>query len=611
MILKKLKLDVFFKIVLIISILLYCFPGIEVKAVNGAEDKAYLKQLNKMAGDNIQIDPDKALELSQEAEKLAEKYADNIELVNSLINSGLAYMQLGKNDNAKESFDKARALSIEIQYKEGEGDSENQLGNICFEQGLYDNAMKHFVRAVDIRREINDNIGLSKSINNMGRVQERLSNYDKAIDLFKEALMLKGDQDKTGRVNTLNNLGIVYRSKGELDLALTMFKESLSIANEINYPLGLAYGNRVIGETYRIKGDFNKAEEYVLNSIKLYKKINYKQAESHALYGAGMIYFEMGKLDKALEYHDAALTIAKEIKQKDLISNISLEKSKVLERKGQYKDALILYKDYMKLNQEVLNTDMQQKILALQNDKEMQAKEQEIDLLKKVSQVEKSKISFQKLLLIAVVLMLIMISLFSVYLLEQSAMRKKKEKQLIEVKEELENANEQLSFIASRDFLTKLYNRRYFYEASINMADRCKISGGNISFVLGDIDFFKQYNDIYGHPIGDKCLVLIAEVLSESFSDEYCLVARYGGEEFIIAMEAPREEALLKTNMARERIEALNIANIGSQFDKVTCSFGLACSKDIGSYDIELLIDSADKMLYEAKRTGRNKVVSS
>ena len=121
--------------------------------------------------------------------------------------------------------------------------------------------------------------------------------------------------------------------------------------------------------------------------------------------------------------------------------------------------------------------------------------------------------------------------------------------------QELEQLNKQLKYLATRDALTGLYNRRYFLEALQLEFARSKRHGRVFSLLFIDLDNFKQYNDTFGHPAGDALLKGLAEVISRT-SRNTSIVARYGGEEFIIlAPEAPKDGAQIFAERLRQCVE--------------------------------------------------------
>lgn len=160
------------------------------------------------------------------------------------------------------------------------------------------------------------------------------------------------------------------------------------------------------------------------------------------------------------------------------------------------------------------------------------------------------------------------------------------------------------------DGLTGIANRRCFDATFSKEWKRALRSGENISIALIDIDFFKKYNDHYGHLTGDDCLKQVGNALNNSLNRAGDLVARYGGEEFVIILPATyQRDAIQAGEKVRNNIEKLKIPHEMSEVSHyVTVSIGVATiipEKDITPAN---LIEQADKALYQAKCTGRNRV---
>ena len=174
----------------------------------------------------------------------------------------------------------------------------------------------------------------------------------------------------------------------------------------------------------------------------------------------------------------------------------------------------------------------------------------------------------------------------------------------------LEKANQMLQELAVQDGLTGIPNRRKFDETLSNEWDRMKREKKQLGVILGDIDYFKQYNDYYGHQKGDDCLKKVAEVLSETVHRPSDLVARYGGEEFVALLPDTGVEAcLIIAEKMRTSVENLAIDHIRSAVStKLTMSFGVAAILPEDEFDSNLILSPADKALYQAKENGRNMV---
>lgn len=185
------------------------------------------------------------------------------------------------------------------------------------------------------------------------------------------------------------------------------------------------------------------------------------------------------------------------------------------------------------------------------------------------------------------------------------------ETKVAERTQELEALNQELLGLATRDGLTQIANRRHFDEQIETEWKRLTREQSWLSLLLIDVDYFKSYNDLYGHPAGDECLVHVAELLREVACRPADLAARYGGEEFAILL--PNTPAEGAKHVAVRLLAALrdrNLAHRGSEVaPHVTCSIGVACSVPTRAASWRSLIENADVALYEAKGRGRNQHV--
>ena len=174
----------------------------------------------------------------------------------------------------------------------------------------------------------------------------------------------------------------------------------------------------------------------------------------------------------------------------------------------------------------------------------------------------------------------------------------------------LKQKTDLLESLASLDGLTGIPNRRNFSEAIDSEWRRAGRSGKPLSLIMADVDYFKAYNDHYGHGAGDDCLKYVATALANIPVRPGDLVARYGGEEFVaILPDTDFDGAKSVAEDFRSMVEALALPHAHSSVaGHVTISAGFATALLPRSKRWEALLEEADKMLYQAKRAGRNRV---
>ncbi len=178
---------------------------------------------------------------------------------------------------------------------------------------------------------------------------------------------------------------------------------------------------------------------------------------------------------------------------------------------------------------------------------------------------------------------------------------------------ELAEANAILEKLSSLDGLTGIPNRRRFDEVLKSEWQRAIRHSTAISLIMLDIDFFKLYNDRYGHQGGDECLIQVARILDDSAQRETDMVARYGGEEFaVILPETGSRGAYEVAEIMRANIHDTKIPHEGSKVSEyVSISVGVATWLPERGSQPEEIIALADQALYKAKEEGRNQVQSA
>lgn len=175
---------------------------------------------------------------------------------------------------------------------------------------------------------------------------------------------------------------------------------------------------------------------------------------------------------------------------------------------------------------------------------------------------------------------------------------------------DMKRLRDQLAEMAVTDALTGLGNRRRLERALEQETWRLSTGGATLSLILVDIDFFKRFNDSYGHTAGDRCLTMVASALKRAMSRTVDVAARYGGEEFACVLpECSHEEAMEVARQIHQRVQSLDIPHKASEAAPfVTVSIGVATAVCVAGALPEVWIRAADEQLYVSKSAGRNQV---
>jgi diguanylate cyclase (GGDEF)-like protein len=186
-------------------------------------------------------------------------------------------------------------------------------------------------------------------------------------------------------------------------------------------------------------------------------------------------------------------------------------------------------------------------------------------------------------------------------------------RQLTEIRRQLEEKNRLLERLSALDTLTGIANRRRFDDVLRQEWKRAARDGDPLSLVFCDIDYFKRFNDTYGHQAGDECLIRVAQTMEETLNRPADLAARYGGEEFVaLLVDTDPEGARLLAERMRVRVESLHIEHRASTVARhLTVSLGVATVVARAAVRPEDLVDLADRALYAAKEGGRNRVIAA
>lgn len=183
----------------------------------------------------------------------------------------------------------------------------------------------------------------------------------------------------------------------------------------------------------------------------------------------------------------------------------------------------------------------------------------------------------------------------------------------VRIRTDLERANQVIRLHSIQDSLTGVYNKRHFDEAFEGLWYRCMRRQEKVTIYMIDVDFFKNYNDSYGHLKGDTALQRVAECIKQNFQRSEDIVGRFGGEEFIVATtDATEEQTSAAAECLLNKMKEANIPYTASPIAlHITVSIGLASMIPSQKITSQELIKKADEALYAAKKQGRNRYLYS
>lgn len=181
------------------------------------------------------------------------------------------------------------------------------------------------------------------------------------------------------------------------------------------------------------------------------------------------------------------------------------------------------------------------------------------------------------------------------------------EKTILAQNAQIKQMNEQLNAMVTVDALTQIYNRRFLDREFPRLLQDAREKGQPVALVMLDIDWFKQYNDRYGHQAGDVCLHRVTRAVQTQLPKENTYFVRYGGEEFLVLLVGMEPEDVRElAEQLRAGVQAAAMPNEDAPCGAVTISVGVCCSRRDGKATMGQLIHYADTAMYDAKSAGRN-----
>ncbi len=219
--------------------------------------------------------------------------------------------------------------------------------------------------------------------------------------------------------------------------------------------------------------------------------------------------------------------------------------------------------------------------------------------------------TWTNLIIITGITMCISVFIYNIYVdnFMRSVQLEESNAELVEANGKLEEMNSRLEIAANTDQMTGVLNRRAFSRDYEEIWNASLLKKTRIATAIFDIDFFKAYNDKFGHLEGDKCLQMIAGSLRESFKRQNDIVSRYGGEEFLVVFDASEDDAYSLVERARQAVEDLGIPHAKTTVSPyVTISAGVSVMIPSKAVSNDTALRIADDALYESKHNGRNRI---
>ncbi len=528
--------------------------SIENNLLNKTSTSQQIEDLNKQAFAFSNTDPAKSKELAEKAFVLSNKNKLPRGQAKSLHLIGLYHLRSG---DLKAAIEKSRAsleLFTELNDENGMSSTLNTLGIAYRNTGSFDRGLDCLIKSLKIETGKKNDKNLVKLYGNIGNILDNMGKHSEGLQYYKKCLRIAGKlKDNSATADAYSNLGACYHHLEEFTKSINAHRKALKIRESLKNKRGISFCLNNLGLIYESQGKYKKALEYYLKSLDIKTKLKMKLETARTCNTVGNLYSILKDHETATKYLRKGAVLANKVNSPVALRDNHIYQASHNKELKNFEKALYHHIEYHKLDRQILNSTR------------IASMEAQLGLMNS---------------------------------------------ELYAANEKLELANSKLSTLSVTDGLTGLFNRRRFDEFLHQEWNRCKRIEAPLSLLMFDLDFFKLFNDTYGHLEGDDCLKKTAKSIQNAAMRTTDLAARYGGEEFaIILSDTNSQGAKVVARAARAAVAALAIPHTNSAIsDVVTVSVGIASMIPKKENNSAELIEKADKALYFSKETGRNRI---
>lgn len=456
-----------------------------------------------------------------------------------------------------------------------------------FRQALYANLTKEYETAITKGKEsleracIENNKFLIVNTNILlGFIYWNRKNYEMCFEYYLAVLKYENHP------RILNNMGVIYHTFGDIEEAYKYYKMAQTeVKKDTNLRLkAIIYSN--LAECECKFERFTQAHELLSNALKIILELNNHDGTAYIYNAFGLMEMKKKNYKVAIKYFEKGENHSKS--EKIILYYLDLLRN--------HAKSLYELQDYEGAKSKIDEIE----ILRLSHDFGRR-NEKDVELLANIYDIEGKHIEANRLYKEYIKI----VKENNLYNKQIRIANLKNKVKLFEVMEKINT----LEKISSTDALTGIHNR-YSLTDYLKTISAPEYANPITTIVLIDVDYFKEYNDFYGHAAGDKCLVKIVNQLSKKLNSGDNQLFRYGGDEFLsIIPNLQGSEVSLLLESIKNDIENLEILNINSKnSDYMTCSFGATTTKKLNQINYKHIFNLADKALYDAKAQGKNKI---
>ncbi len=481
-------------------------------------------------------------------------------------------------------------------------------GDVFNAKAQFEKALAAYLRGLKLEQDRpGDGESRADLMVRIARVYINIDNSAKAVETVQKGLAEPGISAPTvGGLHFAMGIALVNLNRGAEGIA--SFEKALRIAEQGGLTALEANVRGNISDYYLRQHDYPRAEQEARLALVPSQKVADHNLVMMAKANLGFALMGQGRIAAGLPFVDGVIADLRKADSPTDVEAMMDEKSRMLERAGLFKDALVTVREQQVLSRSTSRMARDRAVAALQEQFDASERTRQIELLRRENQLQESDLRARRLVQIGttVAAVLTVLAGFFMFVLYRRAAR---------ANARLHELNTQLEFHSMRDSLTGLHNRRSFQQKMEGRAGqgkrerRAEASEGVDCFALMDIDHFKQINDRWGHAVGDSVLVEVARRLNTAVRDTD-MVLRWGGEEFMVY--APGANPAHIGEMIERILNAIGSTPVdaGTATVPVTMTAGVIWLPFGASEDSELDwhrgVRLADWALYYGKAHGRN-----
>lgn len=567
-----------------------------------------IELLTRLAALITERDPERGARLSREALELSRACG-------SCLGEASAHFGIGDSNRVRGDYRGAlEHYSLALQLFDRQGQSLQaarclrRLGDIHYFVTNLDLSLRYYLRALRVFEELAEREDSPEARLQAGHLQSTIGNVLKqsgdpngALDYYRRSRAVYIREGfLEGVPGVLHNMGDVLQERGMLAEAGDLYRQALedARARDDHYLASLALNS--IGSVCLAKGSFDEAGNLFEESLEISERTGRRRGILNSLMKQLELRRSQERHTDALELASRSEQLALELNDRGALASILQEKALLLQLCGDSAGAFESSCRHQKIRDEFLAEKRLRQIDILRLRYETEAKEREIERLRRDRAVQRMMIAGA-----AAGLILAGVSLSAVY--RSVRLRTRVNRELNAKNNELASAYSKVEELSRTDELTGLANRRAMMERLSNEQARYARNGRHFGLILGDIDDFKSWNDRCGHACGDYLLEQLSERLKTAIREQD-LASRWGGEEFLVLLpDTEMEGSVRVAEKLRARVSAAPFT-WQEHTIRLTMTFGVCQG---GPVPVDEALRLADTALYKGKRLGKNRVETS